>query len=78
MFMTGNLTGAPPGSTVTVTYEHSQSETTHTEITTTDAEGHYQTSYVGNRAGNWAITARYAGTDQYAPSETAPCLINSG
>jgi hypothetical protein len=78
MFMTGNLTGAPPGSTVTVTYEHPASETTHTETTTTNAQGHYQTSYVGNRAGDWSITARYAGTDQYAPSETAPCTINSG
>jgi hypothetical protein len=78
MFMTGTLSGPPPGSTVTVTYEHPSSETTHTETTTTNAEGQYQTSYVGNQAGNWFITARYAGTDQYAPSQTAPCEINSG
>jgi hypothetical protein len=38
----------------------------------------YETSFVGNRAGDWFITARYAGTDQYQPSQTQPCNINSG
>jgi hypothetical protein len=78
MFMTGTLSGAPAGSVVTVTYEHPGSQTTEQVSTTTDAQGTYQTSFVGNRSGNWRITARYAGNDQYAPSETEPCIINSG
>jgi hypothetical protein len=78
MFMSGKLSGAPAGSVVTVTYEHPQSGTSEQVSTSTDAQGNYQTSFVGNRPGDWFITARYAGTDQYAPSETAPCNINSG
>jgi hypothetical protein len=78
MFMSGTLSGAPAGSQVTVTYEHPNSETSEQVTTTTDAQGHYQTSFVGNRAGDWFITARYAGTDQYQPSESATCNINSG
>jgi peptidase C25-like protein len=78
MFMSGTLSGAPAGSLVTVTYEHPNSETSEQVTTTTDAQGHYQTSFVGNRSGDWFITARYAGTDQYQPSESATCNINSG
>jgi peptidase C25-like protein len=78
MFMSGTLSGAPLGSTVTVTYEHPSTETVHQETATTDSQGNYQTSYVGDMAGDWFITARYAGTDQYEPAQTAPCNINSG
>jgi hypothetical protein len=78
MFMAGTLTGAPPGSTVSVTYDHPSSETSHTETAVTDANGHYQTSYVGDRAGTWRITAHYAGTDQYEPSDSTTCQISSG
>jgi Peptidase family C25/Propeptide_C25 len=77
MFMQGTLAGAPAGSVVSVTYHH-QSGVTHVEQATTNAQGGYQTSYVGNLSGDWDITARYAGTDQYAPSESEPCVINSG
>jgi Peptidase family C25/Propeptide_C25 len=78
MFMSGTLSGAPAGSTVTVTYEHPSSGTVERVSDTTDAQGNYQTSFVGDRAGDWFITARYAGTDQYQASATAPCNINSG
>ena len=78
MLMTGTLSGAPAGSEVTVTYEHPRSGTVAQVSDTTDAQGNYQTSYVGNRSGDWFITARYAGTDQYQSSETQPCIINSG
>ena len=63
---------------MTVTYEHPGSGTSHTEQDTTDAQGHFETSFVGNRAGNWFITPRYAGTDQYQPTEGEACVINSG
>ena len=77
MTMTGVLSGAPAGSVVSVTYHH-ESGVTHVEQATTNAQGGYQTSYVGNLSGDWDITARYAGTDQYAPSASEPCIINSG
>jgi hypothetical protein len=75
--MQGALSGAPAGSVVSVTYEH-ESGFTHVEQDTTDAQGAYSTSYVGNRVGDWAMTARYAGNDQYAPSSSPTCTINSG
>ena len=78
MLMTGTLSGAPAGSVVTVTYEHPRSGTVQEVSDTTDALGNYETSYVGDRSGDWFITARYAGTDQYQPSETPACNINSG
>ena len=78
MIASGTLSGAPAGSVVTVTYEHPGSGTSHTAQDTTDAQGHFETSYVGNRAGDWFITPRYAGTDQYEPSSGEACVINSG
>jgi hypothetical protein len=78
MVMSGTLSEAPPGSVVTVTYEHPSSGTSEQVSDTTDAQGNYQTSFVGNKSGDWFITARYAGTDQYAPSQSEPCNINSG
>jgi hypothetical protein len=63
---------------VKVTYAHPASATSHDEFATTDGKGHYTTSYVGNRAGTWNITAHYAGTDQYEPSDSSTCQISSG
>ena len=70
----GNLSGAPAGSLVTVTYQHEQGRT-ETVQDTTDAQGSFQTSLVTNQAGKWTMTARYAGTDEYEPSEGNPCEV---
>jgi hypothetical protein len=73
----GTLSGAPPGSLVTVTYQHEQGRT-ETVTNTTDADGSFKTSLVTNQSGNWTMTARYAGTDEYAPSEGNSCAISVG
>ena len=64
---------------MTVTYEHPRSGTVAQVSDTTDAQGNYQTSYVGNRSGDWFIyrTVRRHGSVPVAP-ETQPCIINSG
>jgi Peptidase family C25/Propeptide_C25 len=71
----GNLSGAPPGSLVTVTYQHEQGRT-ETAQGSTDAQGNFKTSLVTNQAGKWTMTARYAGTDEHAPSEGTSCVID--
>ena len=73
----GSLSGAPTGSLVTVTYQHEQGRT-ETVQDTTDAQGNFNTSLVTNQAGKWTMTARYAGTDEYEPSEGTPCEIAPG
>jgi hypothetical protein len=73
----GSLSGAPAGSVVTVTYQHEQGRT-ETVQDTTDAQGNFKTSLVTNQAGNWTMTARYAGNDEYEPSEGTACVITPG
>lgn len=77
IFVRGVLSGAPAGSVVNVTYSHPQTNTTETVQATTDAQGRYDTSLVGNPSGTWTMTARYAGNDQYEPSEGTSCSINN-
>ena len=60
---------------MTVTYQHEQGRT-ETAQDTTDAQGNFKTSLVLNQAGSWTMTARYAGTDEYAPSEGTSCVIS--
>jgi hypothetical protein len=33
---------------------------------------------VTNQAGNWTMTARYAGNDEYEPSEGTACVVTPG
>jgi hypothetical protein len=58
---------------VSVTYDRPDSPDL-TVQDTTDANGNYETSAdTDNEGGIWSATARYAGTDQYAPSQGETC-----
>jgi hypothetical protein len=77
--ITGNLAGAPAGSTVDVswTMRDGFENVTRTVVTNpkTDAQGNWSTSVDSEsfEHGTWTVSSRYAGTQGYAPSETGPC-----
>jgi hypothetical protein len=83
--MTGNLSGAPAGSTVAVSFKHPDRPGTapgsgpvETVQATTDASGNWSAQVTTtNRQdiGTWQVSSAYAGTEQYAPSSAAACPV---
>ena len=79
--ITGNLAGAPAGSTVDVTWvipvrdePGGRTVVTHP---TTDAQGNWSTSVqsISFEWGTWSVSSNYAGGAGFAPSQSAPCTF---
>ena len=83
MTVTGNVAPAPPaGSTVAVTFDGSGTPGTIddrvvTVNATTDASGNWSASLqvVRGDQGTWSVSSAYAGSDQYAASQSAACSV---
>jgi Flp pilus assembly protein CpaB len=83
MTITGTLSGAPTGSTVSVTYTGTNiiQDRTATLTTTTDASGAWTTSLALRREdqtqgqGTWTVTSSYAGDSTHAQSSAGPCSV---
>lgn len=78
--VTGNLAGAPAGSTVDVTWDvPDMNEPGRTVVThpTTDAQGNWSTSVQSgsNEWGAWTVSSKYAGSAGYKPSQAGPCTF---
>ena len=79
--ITGNLAGAPEGSTVDVTWVIPQSNEPggRTVVThpTTDAQGNWSTSVqsISFEWGTWSVSSNYAGGGGFSPSQSAPCTF---
>ena len=80
MTVTGNLGGAPAGSTVAVKFDGVDITTTRTATVnaTTDASGNWTASLQVTRPdlGTWEVRSSYAGAAGYLPSSAGPCSIN--
>jgi hypothetical protein len=78
--ITGNLAGAPAGSTVDVTWEiPDNNEPGRTVVThpTTDAQGNWSSTVQAESFewGTWRVSSKYAGGGGYAPSQSTPCMF---
>ena len=84
--LTGNLAGAPAGSTVTVTFTHPPRVTkvatvpgpVETVTATTDANGNWSASVTTtDRAdiGTWSVSSSYGGATGVGASQAGPCTF---
>jgi hypothetical protein len=84
--ISGNLAGAPAGSTVSVTFTRPTRIVGNTPVTptetfnaTTDAQGNWTASAAPttdrNDLGTWTVSSSYAGTATTAASQGGPCSI---
>jgi hypothetical protein len=81
--VTGKLTTAPAGSTVTVSFmgpTHTGTgpqppPTVITKTVTTDASGNWTASADVSEAGNWTASSSYAGTSDYVASAGGTCTV---
>jgi hypothetical protein len=80
MTVTGNLGGAPAGSTVAVKFDGVDVTTprTATVNATTDASGNWTAALQVTRPdlGTWEVRSSYAGAAGYLPSSAGPCTID--
>jgi peptidase C25-like protein len=79
--ITGNLAGAPAGSTVDVTWvtpiRNEPGGRTVVTHPTTDAQGNWSTTLQSQSSewGNWQVSSKYAGGGGYAPSQSGTCTF---
>jgi outer membrane protein assembly factor BamB len=77
MTITGSMTPAASGETITLTYTP-PSGSPIARTVTTDSQGHYQDMYQPQSNGTWSVTASFAGDTQYSAASSPTATFTVG